>query len=216
MCNFTAIAMATFTFRIPDSVTGRLSSAQMRSWLADFLRQPHALPADPGSGEERISLTLPNEAVSDAASFLRCSPSCALRRVAAERLGNLCCSGPKNGFCTPRNATERHFKDAPDPGTTVSRELWYRQSIERRMRTSAVNSAGRSQLSEYCPNEGAGSGLPNHSGPVHLEVTRARIPGAEGQKNSASALLLSIIPGLVLLVVLFFVFRRVRENAIAA
>jgi hypothetical protein len=79
--------IATFTLRVPIRLAARLSSAEMRSWLADFLRQPHALPADPGSGEKRISLTLPPQLVRDAASFLSCSPSAALRRIAAERLG---------------------------------------------------------------------------------------------------------------------------------
>jgi len=78
--------MDTFTFRVPDSLAGRLSSVQMRAWLADFLRQPHILPADPGSGEERVSLTLPSEVVRHAATFLRCSQSVALRRIATERL----------------------------------------------------------------------------------------------------------------------------------
>ncbi len=78
--------MDTFTFRVPESLAGRLSSVQMRAWLADFLRQPHILPADPGSGDERVSLTLPSEVVRHAATFLRCSQSVALRRIATERL----------------------------------------------------------------------------------------------------------------------------------
>jgi hypothetical protein len=77
----------TFTFRIPGSMTARLGSSGMRSWLTDFLRCPHPLPPDPGSGYERISLTLPSEAVRQAGAFLRCSSSAALRRIAAERLG---------------------------------------------------------------------------------------------------------------------------------
>ena len=79
--------MATFTFRIPDSMAGRLSSSEMRSWLAQFLRNPHPLPPDPGSGCERISLTLPKGLVQTAAFDLRCPPSQALRRVAREHLG---------------------------------------------------------------------------------------------------------------------------------
>jgi hypothetical protein len=79
--------MMTFTFRIPDSMAGRLCSAEMRSWLTGFLQNPHPLPPDPGSGYERISLTLPRELVRDLAGYLRCSPSIALRRVAAARLG---------------------------------------------------------------------------------------------------------------------------------
>ncbi len=84
--NLRAQRMETFTFRVPESLAGRLSSVQMRAWLADFLRQPHILPADPGSGEERVSLTLPSEVVRHAATFLRCSQSVALRRIATERL----------------------------------------------------------------------------------------------------------------------------------
>ncbi len=80
--------MATFTFRIPDGMKGRLSSTEMRSWLTQFLRNPHSLPPDPGSGYERISLTLPRGLVQTAAFNLRCSPSQALRRLAQERLGS--------------------------------------------------------------------------------------------------------------------------------
>jgi len=79
--------MATFTLRITNALAGRLASTEMRSWLTDFLRLPRPLPPDPGSGEERISLTLPSESVRSAAGFLCCSSSVALRRIAAERLG---------------------------------------------------------------------------------------------------------------------------------
>jgi hypothetical protein len=79
----------TFTFRIPDGMAGRLSSAEMRTWLTQYLRNPHPLPRDPGSGYERTSLTLPRELVRDVAGYLRCSPSIALRRVAAVYLGGL-------------------------------------------------------------------------------------------------------------------------------
>ena len=56
-------AMATFTFRIHDSMAGRLSSSEMRAWLTQFLRNPCSLPPDPGSSAERISQTLSNELV---------------------------------------------------------------------------------------------------------------------------------------------------------
>ena len=78
--------MMTFTFRIPDSMAGRLCSAEMRSWLTWFLRNPHPLPPDPGSGYERTSLTLPRELVLAVSQQLRCSPSTALRRLAQEHL----------------------------------------------------------------------------------------------------------------------------------
>jgi hypothetical protein len=79
--------MATFTFRIPDSMAGRLSSPEVRSWLSQFLRNPRPLPPDPGSGYERISLTLPRGLVQTVAFDLRCTPSQALRRLALEHLG---------------------------------------------------------------------------------------------------------------------------------
>ena len=33
--------MATFTVRVPDSMAGRLSSVEMRTWLTQFLRSPY-------------------------------------------------------------------------------------------------------------------------------------------------------------------------------
>jgi len=74
--------METFTFRISESLARRLSSAQMRDWLGEFQRQPCQLPADPGPGEARISLTLPEAQVRAVAGYLRCSASTALRRIA--------------------------------------------------------------------------------------------------------------------------------------
>jgi len=68
-------------------MVGRLSSVEMRSWLTQFLRNPHPLPPDPGSGYERISLTLPRGLVQTAAFNLRCPTSQALRRLAQEHLG---------------------------------------------------------------------------------------------------------------------------------
>jgi hypothetical protein len=79
--------MTTFTLRVSGNVADRLNSAQMRSWLAEFLRQPHSLPPDPGPGDDRISLTLPAESVHGVAGILRCSPSEALRRLAVKAIG---------------------------------------------------------------------------------------------------------------------------------
>src|SRR5712691_211927 len=79
--------MTTVTLRVPESMAEHLTSAQMRSWLLDFLRRAHSLPPDPGSGEQRVSLTLSREEVLQVAGFLHGSPSVALRRIAAERLG---------------------------------------------------------------------------------------------------------------------------------
>ena len=79
--------MATFTFRIPDSMAGRLSSAEVRSWLSLYLANSLPLPPDPGAGQERISLTLPDNLVHKAACCVGCSPSTFLRRLAAANLG---------------------------------------------------------------------------------------------------------------------------------
>jgi len=79
--------MTTFTLRASEALAGRLSSAEMRSWLEDFLRYPHALPADPGSGRGRVSLTLSENAVNAVTEYCQCQVSSVLRRIAVERLG---------------------------------------------------------------------------------------------------------------------------------
>ena len=78
--------MTTFTLRASDELTGRLSSAEMRLWLDDFLRQPHPLPPDPGSGYGRVSLTLSDSAVRAAVGHCQCAISSVLRRIAIERI----------------------------------------------------------------------------------------------------------------------------------
>jgi hypothetical protein len=80
------MGMTTFTLRSSGSLAEHLSSAKMRRCIAEFLDRPHALPPDPGPGEDRISLTLPGESVRGLAGFLRCSPSEALRRLALEAI----------------------------------------------------------------------------------------------------------------------------------
>jgi hypothetical protein len=65
--------------------TSNLDSQNWRSWLVDFLRRPHSLPPDPGSGERWV--TSSREEVLQVAGFLRCSPSVALRRIAPEQPG---------------------------------------------------------------------------------------------------------------------------------
>jgi hypothetical protein len=79
--------MTTFTFRAPEGITSRLTSSEMRSWMNDFVRQPHILPPDPGSGYGRVSLTLPADTVNAIATYSKCATSSALRRIAVERLG---------------------------------------------------------------------------------------------------------------------------------
>jgi hypothetical protein len=87
--------MTTFTLRAPEEITIRLTSAEMRSWLHDFIHQPHPLPPDPGSGFGRVSLTLPADAVNVVAAYSNSAVSSALRRLAAERLGVGRTSGPQ-------------------------------------------------------------------------------------------------------------------------
>jgi hypothetical protein len=105
---------ATFTFRIPDSMAGRLSSAGMRAWLTQFRRSPYPLPQDPGSGSERISLTLPRELVRDVAGYVHCSASIALRRVAAAHLNVQ--GAPK--MSAPYRPSGRSPIAAPKPTTS--------------------------------------------------------------------------------------------------
>jgi hypothetical protein len=78
--------MTEFTVRTTTTLGNQLNSAQMRSWIAEFLRQPHRLPPDPGAGEHRSSLTLPGESVRDLTAYLRCSPSSALRRLGLDAM----------------------------------------------------------------------------------------------------------------------------------
>ena len=79
--------MTTFTLRASDVMAARLSSAETRNWLDTFLRNPHDI-LDPGPGQARVSLTLPEAEVKAVAAYLQCSPSSALRRLAGERLRN--------------------------------------------------------------------------------------------------------------------------------
>lgn len=78
--------MTIFTVRTIATQGTQPSSALMRSWIAEFLRQPHPLPPDPGAGGTRTSLNLPPESVRDLAEFLHCSSSSALRRLALHAL----------------------------------------------------------------------------------------------------------------------------------
>jgi len=79
--------MTTFTLRVADVMAARLSSAETRAWLDAFLREPHDILGDPGPGQARVSLTLPEAEVKAVAAYLQCRPSSALRRLAGERLG---------------------------------------------------------------------------------------------------------------------------------
>jgi hypothetical protein len=79
--------MTTFTLRVSDVMAARLNSAETRTWLDAFLRDPHDILGDPGPGWARVSLTLPEVEVKGVAAYLQCTPSSALRRLAGEHLG---------------------------------------------------------------------------------------------------------------------------------
>jgi hypothetical protein len=66
--------MTSFTFCVSSIIAARLSSYEARIWLYTFLGNPHDIPRDPGPGQARISLTLPEAKVNAAAVYLRCSP----------------------------------------------------------------------------------------------------------------------------------------------
>lgn len=96
--------MTTFTLRVSNSLADRLSSAQMRAWIGEFLRGPRPLPPDPGPGDRRMSLTLAADQVKQLAAVLGCPPSSALRRLAAERTGFMPTTVPSS---PPRSAELR-------------------------------------------------------------------------------------------------------------
>jgi hypothetical protein len=123
--------MTTFTLRLTAPLAQHVSSARMRSWITEFLRQPYALPLDPGPGEDRMSLTgcrlpLPSESVHALAGFLRCSPSEALRRLAAKAIGPSAAVTPdqrklvsEDALWTAPQATARPRAVQPSPRSTT-------------------------------------------------------------------------------------------------
>lgn len=75
--------------RIPDAWQGRLHSSEVTAWLANYLQRPGPLPADPGAGEARVSLSVPPRAVKILEGLTGETPSSALRRLIASRLYSL-------------------------------------------------------------------------------------------------------------------------------
>src|SRR5580692_4350705 len=97
--------MTIFTLRTTATLASQLSSGQMRSWITEFLRRPHALPPDPGAGDYRISLNLPNESVRDLAGLLHCSSSSALRRLALNALRSCPAVSAPSNYAAIRHST---------------------------------------------------------------------------------------------------------------
>jgi hypothetical protein len=105
--------MTTFTFRAPNQLAASLSSADMRSWLDDFVRQPHALPIDPGAGGGRISLTLPEGTVKSVAGYCQCGISSVLRRIAFEQLAGRITGPGYDGSVATLNRTDSAANPIP-------------------------------------------------------------------------------------------------------
>jgi len=138
--------MATFTFRIPDDMAGHLNSGEVRSWLTQYLRNPYSLPPDPGSGYERVSLTLPRELVGRHGRYLRCSPSKALRRLAQSQL-------------SPSRANNEPF---PNRNTSMGARAIFRQLARKPISATVLlgnDNAGGFQLRLF-PWMSSSSSLP--------------------------------------------------------
>lgn len=88
-------ALSVFSLRMPAEWKGKIDSEGVRAWLGQYFRRPVALPEDPGSGEARISLSLPERAVKTFAASLGESDSGALRRLIAGQLGALPPAAPR-------------------------------------------------------------------------------------------------------------------------
>ncbi|MBZ5702591.1 MAG: hypothetical protein LAN84_12175 [Acidobacteriia bacterium] len=80
-------ATQAITLRVPSGWQS-LGSADVRSMLADYLQRPTPnLPADPGPGDARLSLSLPARAVKVVSALLNENETAALRRIIAASRG---------------------------------------------------------------------------------------------------------------------------------
>jgi len=78
--------MSRVTIRIPTSWSGRVDTRRVKDWLGGFLRKPRALPPDPGSGPERVCLSIPARALKALEVVTNESRSVGLRRLMASQL----------------------------------------------------------------------------------------------------------------------------------
>jgi len=78
--------MATFTFRAPEDWNGKLDSKRVQQWLEEHLKKPVVLPADPGAGKLRVSISVSNET----SKIIRClkqgTISGAVRRIISRNI----------------------------------------------------------------------------------------------------------------------------------
>ena len=93
--------------RIPDAWEGRIHSEDVRNMLQGWFQRPYQLPADPGAGNARVSLNLPDRAVKVFEGLTGESPSVGLRRLIAAHIPALpasCYGRPIAAFREPRHA----------------------------------------------------------------------------------------------------------------
>lgn len=76
----------TVSVRVPGSWHSRVDSEFTSRALDAFLRQPGRLPPDPGPGNERLCLSLPEAEVRAAVARVRGTPSSVLRRIVAWKI----------------------------------------------------------------------------------------------------------------------------------
>jgi hypothetical protein len=97
------------TIRVPHSWRERLDSEAMTRWREDFFSAPYLLPDDPGSGDARICLSLPEKLMKRLAWKARCPAATALRRLAAAHSRELCGDALQMAFpCDP--VATRHLR----------------------------------------------------------------------------------------------------------
>jgi hypothetical protein len=73
--------------RVPRGWSAHIYSRKVQAWLREFIRTPRILPSDPrAAGGERLCLSLSESELKRVAGYLGCSPSVAIRRLAAHFL----------------------------------------------------------------------------------------------------------------------------------
>jgi hypothetical protein len=110
--------METISLRIPVAWEGRLSSRTVRGWLTNWLYAQRELPADPGAGDGRVSLLLPErEVAAFDRSFNSGSVGANLRRLIESHLGDMEASRTRDSI-----GSQSRFE--ADPRFTVEPTPW--------------------------------------------------------------------------------------------
>lgn len=96
------------SIRVPAEWAGQIDSAQLRSWLSDFVADPFLLPRDRGPGEGLIiRLSVPEKLLRSFRRKVRGTSSSALRRLISTCL------------------TKVAVVDVPGPPVPLSPLAWY-------------------------------------------------------------------------------------------